>query len=232
MVRIILIFVACAALLLSFACENQKKEGIGVDEIRQRVAAYADVTIDVDLSVLNDNQLKVVKELLAASKTADEIFWMQSSHDAVSIREKFASTPGPVQEYIAINYGPYDRIYDQQRFVGEGPAIKPPAAGFYPADITVESAEKYLQEHPDFRADFESQYTVIVREKNALRAVPFHEYYSGQVQQLSHDHVGYFVIDAGAQKDDAVFQQPAVNVIHPFFAAALFDDVRNQGHRF
>ncbi len=185
MIRIIFVFVSCAALLLSFACENQKKEGIGVDEIRQRVAAYADVTINVDLSLLTDNQQKVVKELLAASQTADEIFWMQSSHDAISIREKFASSPGPIREYIAINYGPYDRIYDQHRFVGDGPEIKPPAAGFYPSDITVETAEKYLQEHPDFRTDFESQYTVIVRDQNTLIAVPYHEYYSEQVQQLS-----------------------------------------------
>ena len=33
-----------------------------------------------------------------------------------------------------------------------------------------------------------------------------------------------------AEHHDAVLQQPAVDVHRPLFAAALFDDVRNQGH--
>ena len=51
-----------------------------------------------------------------------------------------------------------------------------------------------------------------------------------QEQQLGDDRVGHFVVDLRAEEDDAVLQQAAVDVHRPLFAAALFDDVGNQGH--
>ena len=42
--------------------------------------------------------------------------------------------------------------------------------------------------------------------------------------------VGDFVVDRRAEEDDAVVQQPAVDIHRPLFAAALFDDVGNQWH--
>ncbi len=50
-----------------------------------------------------------------------------------------------------------------------------------------------------------------------------------QEQHLSDQAVGDFVVDLRTQKDDAVFQQPAVNVIDAFFATAFFNDVGNRG---
>ena len=45
------------------------------------------------------------------------------------------------------------------------------------------------------------------------------------------DHgVGDLVVDGRAEKDDAVFQQPAVDIHRPLFAAALFDHIGNQRH--
>ena len=51
-----------------------------------------------------------------------------------------------------------------------------------------------------------------------------------QEEQLGDDGVGHFVVDLRAEKDDAVFQQAAVDVHRPLFAAALLDDVWNQRH--
>ena len=51
-----------------------------------------------------------------------------------------------------------------------------------------------------------------------------------QEQHLGDDRVGHLVVHLRAQKDDPVLEQAAVDVVDPLFAAALFDDVGNQGH--
>ena len=51
-----------------------------------------------------------------------------------------------------------------------------------------------------------------------------------QKQHLSDERVADLVVDLLTQKDDPVFQQPAVNVVRAFFAAVAFDHVRNDGH--
>ena len=48
-----------------------------------------------------------------------------------------------------------------------------------------------------------------------------------QEQQLRDEAVGHLVVHRRAEQDDAVLQQPAVDVHRPLFAAALFDDVGN-----
>ena len=52
-----------------------------------------------------------------------------------------------------------------------------------------------------------------------------------QEQELGDDTIRDFVVDTRSEKDDPVLEQPAVDVIRPFFAAALLDDVRHGGHR-
>ena len=49
-----------------------------------------------------------------------------------------------------------------------------------------------------------------------------------QVQQLRHDQVADLVVDRGAQEDDALLQQPRVDVERALAAARLLDDHRHQ----
>jgi hypothetical protein len=51
-----------------------------------------------------------------------------------------------------------------------------------------------------------------------------------QEEHLCDDGVGHFVVNLGAQENDPVLEEPAVDVHRPLFAAALLDDVGNQGH--
>ena len=52
-----------------------------------------------------------------------------------------------------------------------------------------------------------------------------------QEEHLGHDRVGHFIVDPGAQKDDAILQQTAVDVVDAFFATAFFNNVGDQWHR-
>jgi len=72
------------------------------------------------------------------------------------------------REFIRINYGPWERLKDNEPFV-EGYGKKPDGAGFYPADMTKEEFEVFVSE------DKSGLYTVVRRnEDGTLKTVPYH----------------------------------------------------------
>jgi len=183
-----------ATVLLIASCGNERKEQTPMPEnkarttVLERLAMYAPTDISVDLSALSDRDWQCITKLVDAGKLADSIFWLQSSHEAVALRDSLAalnSSEGwDFWKYVMINYGPYDRIFEGERFVGEGPARKPAGAGFYPADMTKVEFEAWIAANPAQREAFESPYTVIVRDGAGLAAVPFHAYYP-QVERMA-----------------------------------------------
>jgi hypothetical protein len=161
-------------------------------EIAAKVAAFAPTTINTDISFLSERQQKVIEYLVEAAKHADKIFWMQSTSDGLRIKDSLETLLKTndsqylkdVYEYLMINYGPYDLIHEGERFVCKGPEKKPKGANFYPADMTKEEFEKFIEEHPDLKEEMTSQYTVIERFNGGFKAVPFHKAYADEVSQL------------------------------------------------
>jgi hypothetical protein len=109
----------------------------------------------------------------------DPIFWRQSDHYAVSIRNELQKSNRSVDQsylrYLNINYGPFDRQMDNEPFIGT--RVKPPGAGFYPSDLTREELDAYLDSHPDQRQELLKPTTVIRRQGDRLVAVPYSEAY-------------------------------------------------------
>jgi peptide methionine sulfoxide reductase MsrA len=156
-----------------------------LDTIKQRLKAYTKVDISLDLKLLSDNQKRTIENLIDAGKIADHIFWRQTSHDASGIREQYKNNPGLLKDYIEINYGPYDRLHNFERFVGEGPDYKPLGAGFYPEDLSQEQFNEYINQNPGDKDIFEDLYTVISREENKLEADHYHQIYHQEIQQIT-----------------------------------------------
>jgi hypothetical protein len=156
-----------------------------INIIKKRLKAYTPVDISIDLTSLSRNQKLIVKNLIDAGKLADDIFWRQSSHDALNIRNQYRDQPGPIRDYIEINYGPYDRLHDHKRFVGNGPDLKPLGAGFYPEDITREDFLEFVKQHPDLKNKFESLYSVITQKSGSLTAEYYHQIYQYETQQIA-----------------------------------------------
>ena len=154
--------------------------------ITKQLKAYATVELSTDLSNLSANQKIIISELIAAGQYADDIFWRQSAHDAVEIRKRFQNQTGPIKKYIEINYGPYDRLDNHNRFIGSGPTKKPAGAGFYPEDLSREEFLTYIQSHPEQKNDLQSLYTVIEREGKLLKAIPYHQYYADQIDPITY----------------------------------------------
>ncbi len=178
-----LITVLLTVVLISCGKKEQPKEQPmeSLPSIRERIEAFAPVKIKADLAFLSDKERKVVELLVEAAKLADSIFWKQTSPDAIAIRDslaKLSSTESKdLLKLVNIFYGPYDLVYEGIRFVGKGPKFKPKGANFYPLDLTKEEFEKYIAEHPEQKEELESQYTIVVREGNRLKGIPYNQAY-------------------------------------------------------
>lgn len=175
------IFIAAIAILSSCGQKEQPKEEEQKMTVADKLQAYAKVEMSADISHLTEKQQALVKKLVEAGKIADAIFWRQSAPDAIEARDSLMNQATPesqlLLDYVLINYGPYDHIYDNERFVGEGPETRPLGANFYPLDMTKEEFENYVAANPDQKEVFESLYTVVERDGDKLKAVYYHEKY-------------------------------------------------------
>ena len=183
------LFLIVAVFIMFNSCGEQKDTmKHDFPTIPERVQAYAPVVIEVDMSHLSERQIEMVHKLVEAGLYADLIFWSQSSHEAwaslKSLKDDENRDPY-VFEYMKINYGPFDRIYDRTRFWGKGPELKPLGAGFYPEDLTKEFFNKYIEENPDKADDLKSQYSIVVHGNGGLSSIPYHEFYAEEVDAIS-----------------------------------------------
>jgi len=187
---ILLIFI-----LSVISCSNEEEiqefnnQDENLEMVKERIKAYSPTKISADLSNLTSNQKKVIELLVKAGKISDEIFWIQNTPDAVSIRDSLKSMESDEAkaylDYVRINYGPYDEIYGGERFVGDGPSLRPAGGNFYPVDMSKEDFENYIVENPDVKDDFTSLYTIIIDEDSVLKAIPYHVAYAEKVEKLA-----------------------------------------------
>ena len=132
-----------------------------------RPEVYADFLLTSDLSGLSDDQRRMLVLLIEASQIMDDLFWRQAFGDGY---EDWLDSIGvdEVRRFAEINYGPWDRLADDQPFV-EGFGAKPLGAAFYPEDMTKEEFEA---------ADFDDKaglYSFVRRaEDGSLFTVPYH----------------------------------------------------------
>jgi hypothetical protein len=186
-----------ASLLLAtaFACTPAEEPESAADEgarnrgaremeitsdIDQRLAQFAPTRLTADLSALSPKDRRVLDTLVQAAQLMDEIFLRQVWTGNPALRDRLQGLEGPDAEaawqYYEINFGPWDRLAAFEPFIGHTP--HPEGAGYYPADITAEEFEAWLEEHPDDREAFTSLFTVIRRRDDGLVAIPYSEEYS------------------------------------------------------
>jgi len=156
-------------------------------DIQAKMARYAVVEIAPDLSGLNAKDKEVLKLLIEAAKAADEVFWKQTSAQAVILRDKLAKSSNPADalfyKFLIVNYGPYDRLdADKPFYINEA---KPLGAGFYPSDLTRQEFENYVKNHPAKKDALTSAYTVVEWENGEnLKAVPYSKAYAAENKKI------------------------------------------------
>jgi hypothetical protein len=153
-----------------------------VADIEQRLAKYAPVRLEADLTSLSADDRRVLDLLVEAARRMDRIFLRQAWTGNPALQQEMAGWQDPKAEaaraYFAINYGPWDRLDESKPFLGSRP--HPPGAGYYPEDLTKEDFEAWLAAHPGDREAFTSGHTVIRRDPadpGKLVAIPYSREY-------------------------------------------------------
>ena len=151
-------------------------------DVPQRIAKLPKTVVDYDRSLLNAEEQQVVAKLIEASQHIDEIYWQQVSEENATLREKLSkqATAGALDQagydYFVANKGKWDRLAKDEPFLAPF-TPKPEGAAFYPPDMKKEELEQYVAAHPDQKAAIEGLFTVVRREGNALKTIPYSVYY-------------------------------------------------------
>ncbi|MGA9884658.1 MAG: hypothetical protein WBQ34_13150 [Candidatus Acidiferrales bacterium] len=145
-------------------------------DLAQQVAKFKPIHISFDSSGLTENEKKMVDKLVDAAGLLDCIFWRQSDPTGLklylSLADKHDRQSELLREYLKINGSRFDLIDDNKPFVGTQPL--PPGAGFFPWGITKQEFDSYVAAHPDQKTALYSPYTMVERDGDNLKAVPYH----------------------------------------------------------
>jgi hypothetical protein len=155
-------------------------------EIKNRMQKYVLTPMEFDASQYTGQEKQLLKTLIEIGKLADEIFWRQTYHNNIELRNNILKTrreDDPVRKFFFMQAGPFDRLAHNEPFMDVPP--KPATAGFYPPDLSKEEFENWIDEHPEDKEAFLSPYTVIRRQGDKLVAVPYHEAYKEFVDPMA-----------------------------------------------
>jgi hypothetical protein len=147
------------------------------DNAAQRMANYATVKLTADLSSFDDKQKQMIALLVQAADVTNDLYWKQSWGDKATL---MARIPDDVtRRFAEINYGPWDRLDNDQPFVA-GVGTRPPGAQFYPADMSKDEFDK-----ADLK-DKTGLYTLLRRDaQGKLVTVPYHEAYKADLDRAA-----------------------------------------------
>ncbi len=148
--------------------------------MQQKVDQFAVAELTADLSDLSQSEKDALDLLIAASKNLDPIYDRQAWAGNPDLELQLAGATDEEGKaryaYFRIMRGPWDRQADHEAFAIGRP--HPKGAGFYPEDLTAEGFEAWLKDHPEDREAFEGLFTVIKREGETYKAVPYSQEYA------------------------------------------------------
>ncbi|WP_258105586.1 Zn-dependent hydrolase [Marinoscillum sp. MHG1-6] len=163
--------------LLFFQCNRPAKEEVQENEqIKNKLEDYKEVRLTTDLSHLSEKQKAMIPKLIEVAKIMDELFWYEAYGDKDAFLTGLTEAE---MRYAAINYGPWDRLNNNEPFL-EGIKSKPEGANFYPVDMTKSEFDKV-----DLPGK-QSAYTFLRRDaESELYVIPYFEMFSDQVKKAS-----------------------------------------------
>ena len=149
----------------------------GPEALNAMRAQFAVVEMDADTSFLTEEERAVVNKLNQVGNLMSEIYLRQRSEMNPAWREEIAAAGDDLLlDLFDLHFGPWDSLDHNKPFYGDTPM--PEGAAFYPADMTKEEFESWIEAHPEDEAVFTSGYTVIRRtDDGGLKAIPYSVHY-------------------------------------------------------
>jgi hypothetical protein len=209
------IAVAGVGVLLGQQGKSKLRKLTVAPDLDRRLARWRSVKMPIDKSGLTPAELKMIDKLADACHYLDEIFWLQSDPEGLTLYKSLAKSgrDQKLQHLLLINGGRFDLIDENKPFVGPQPM--PPGRGLYPENVTRAELDAYIQRHPEKKAEIYNPYTVIRRERDGFSGVPYHVAYREWLEPAAAS-----LRDAASFSDDPKF----ADFLRARAAALLSDD--------
>ena len=157
--------------------------GSAQTDIGQRLAKYTPVRLTADVSRLTANERRMIPLLIDAAREMDNIFWMQTYGDRDALLRRIQDPQ--MRRYAEINYGPWDRLANDEPFV-PGVGAKAEGANYYPAGMTKAEFDAEVARGGARADSLKSLYTVVRRDgAGRLMAIPFHVAYQEPLRRAA-----------------------------------------------
>jgi hypothetical protein len=151
-------------------------------DLEKRLARFKPVEMLFTTEDLTAREKTLVKELVAASRDIEDIFWRQNSPDDIELYKSLASSTNPrakaLRRFIWINGSRFDQVDENHPVVGTAPIHE--GRGFYTPGLTRADIEAYVAKHPEQRAAIYDERTVVdvvSRNPLKLKTTPYHVKY-------------------------------------------------------
>ena len=159
---LVALVVACQAPLPDEAGETE-----ALSPMQKRLAKYTTVRLTTDVGALSESERAMIPHLIRAAQAMEGAYWQQAYGDRDELMASLEDEDA--RKFAMINYGPWDRLADNEPFI-EGVEAKPAGANFYPADMSKDELDG---------AELESLYTMVRRdEEGELVAIPYSVFFA------------------------------------------------------
>jgi len=160
------------------ACKSNKTEMIEKTKMQLKVEefAYVDLNAPELIALLSEKEKQLIPIFIQIAEIMDQLFWKQTFGDKTILD---TITCPYMADFVAINYGPWERLKENQPFLS-GFCAKPDGCQYYPEDITKEEFDAYKCPNKA------SLYTVLRRnEDGSLKTVWYRDEYKEELSQVS-----------------------------------------------
>jgi hypothetical protein len=165
------------ALVAFYSCNQTEKKEKTPSAMELKVNEFAEFTLTTDLSVLTENEKKMLPILIEVAQIMDELFWIQAFGDKNMLLDSL--TDDASKKFVYINYGPWERLKNNEPFLPHFDE-KFKGANFYPKDLSKEEFDTFTAK------DKASLYTMIRRdEAGNLVSIPYSKFFEEQLKKAS-----------------------------------------------
>ncbi|MCL1052113.1 hypothetical protein L2755_21180 [Shewanella abyssi] len=148
---------------------------------------FVDIDMEADLSSLTPTDTLVLRKIIEVADILDGIYFKQTFENNAEVRQQILASSdinkSKLLSLFDLHYGAWDTLDGDKAFFGS--TARPDGAGVYPVDLTKSEFNQWIAVHPEDEKSFKSGYTVIVRDKEQLKAIPYSIYYKEELTEAA-----------------------------------------------
>jgi len=172
-------------------CGTQTEKAPAVDgltvaqDIDARRAQFVPKELTADLSSLSEGDRRALAHLVKAAQIMSDVFAVQAWAGNPDFAQELATAEvsQAARDYYRIMVGPWDRLKAFEPFLGE--MEHPEGAGYYPEDLGKDEFGAWIEAHPEDHEAFTSLHTMIRRDGDQLKAIPYSEFFATELTRAA-----------------------------------------------